>query len=74
MAGVCRALIERFGGSIEQREVFSEDVEFNLPVALRREMVGRGLTPQPARIGTPRITRELYGTVALTVSAQSGGA
>lgn len=70
VAGVCRALLEKFGGTIEQREVFREDIEFNLPAALRKEMVGRGLTPEPARIGTPRITRELYGGVALTVSAR----
>ncbi len=72
VAGVCRALLERLGGTIEQREVFSEDVEFNLPAALRKEMGRRGLTPEPARIGTPRITRELYGGVPLTVSCRAG--
>ncbi len=70
VAGVCRALLEKFGGSLEQREVFSEDIEFNLPSGLRKEMVGRGLTPQPARIGTPTITSELYGAVDITVSAR----
>lgn len=69
VAGVCRALLERFGGTIDQREVFEEDVEFNLPAGLRKEMIARGLTPEPARIGTPTITRELYGAVPLTVSA-----
>ena len=71
VAGVCRALLEQFGGSIEQREVFREEVEFNLPAALRREMIARGHEPEPARIGTPTISAELYGAVPMTISARN---
>lgn len=69
VAGVCRALLERFGGSIEQRALFEESTEFNLPATLRREMARRGLIPEPARIATPTITPEAYGAIPLTISA-----
>lgn len=69
VAGVCRALIEQYGGQIEQRTIHEESIEFNLPHALRKRMIERGMTPKPARIETPTITAELYGAVPLTVSA-----
>lgn len=72
VAGVCRALIERFGGTIEQRTIHEETIEFNLPAPLRARMVARGLTPAPARIDSPTITAELYGAVPLTISAHAG--
>ncbi|MBS0198150.1 MAG: 4-hydroxy-3-methylbut-2-enyl diphosphate reductase [Planctomycetes bacterium] len=71
VAQVCRALIERFGGTIEQREIFDEDVEFAPPGALRKIMESRGIDPESRRFRaeTPTITHDLYGAVPLTVSA-----
>lgn len=76
VADVCRTLLERFGGSIEQRDVFSEDVEFNIPVSLRRMMDERGATPKSERITVkaPTITQDLYGGVPLTVRETESGA
>ncbi len=71
VARLCRALLERFGGTIEVREVFEENVEFATPVALRRLMRENGVDPESTRlvVRAPSITREAYGAVALTVSA-----
>lgn len=71
VAAICRALIEKFGGTIELREVFDEDVEFKLPGALRRELRERGLEGQDRsiRVSAPTVTADAYGTVPLTVSA-----
>jgi 4-hydroxy-3-methylbut-2-enyl diphosphate reductase len=41
VAGLCRTLVERYGATLEQRELVEEDMEFNLPGALRREMIDR---------------------------------
>lgn len=69
VAGLCRALLEKFGGTIEQRDVFEEDVEFAQPGALRKVMMERGIDPEKRRIRVhaPVVTREAYGAVPLTV-------
>ncbi|MFO0831328.1 MAG: 4-hydroxy-3-methylbut-2-enyl diphosphate reductase [Phycisphaerales bacterium] len=71
VAGVCRALLGRFGGDIEVCEVFHEEVEFLAPAALRRAMTEHGIDPATRRfrVEAPVVTREVYGAVALTVSA-----
>ncbi|MBX3367257.1 MAG: 4-hydroxy-3-methylbut-2-enyl diphosphate reductase [Phycisphaeraceae bacterium] len=70
VAEVCRVLLTRFGGTIEQRDVFEEDIEFALPAALRRVMTEKGIDSNRAiRVGKPEVTAELYGAVPLTVSA-----
>jgi len=73
VAGVCHALLQRHPGTIEQRDVFEEDMEFALPGELRREMRTRGIDPEQRRIHVhaPEVTAELYGAVPLTVSAPS---
>jgi len=53
--GVIESLIDRFGGEVEQRDVFDERVEFGLPGTLRELMRSRGLDPDSRRI---RIDRE----------------
>lgn len=73
VAELCRALLERFkeaGGTIEQRDISAENVEFAVPGALRRIMMDRGIDPETrrVRVTTPRLTAE-YGT-ELTVSAR----
>ena len=75
MAGVCKALMERFGGTIEQRDIFNEDIEFAPPGALRKLMEQRGIDPDSRRFHAmaPTVTAELYGAVPLTVSARPGG-
>jgi 4-hydroxy-3-methylbut-2-enyl diphosphate reductase len=72
VAGICRELIARHGGTIETRDVFDEDVEFALPAALKRAMRERGEEPPAGgvRVTRPTITAELYGAVPLTVSAR----
>ncbi|MCC6676375.1 MAG: 4-hydroxy-3-methylbut-2-enyl diphosphate reductase [Phycisphaerales bacterium] len=73
VAEICRRLLEKHGGTIEQREVFEEDIEFALPVTLKRLMREKGIEPDPRgiRVGAPVITRELYGAVPLTVEGGS---
>jgi 4-hydroxy-3-methylbut-2-enyl diphosphate reductase len=75
VAEVCRALLERYGGTIEQRNIFDEDVEFAPPGALRRIMESRGIDPESYRFRaqTPVITTELYGAVPVTISASRSG-
>ncbi|MBX3383495.1 MAG: 4-hydroxy-3-methylbut-2-enyl diphosphate reductase [Phycisphaeraceae bacterium] len=75
VAEVCRTLLERFGGSIEQRNIFDEDIEFAPPGALRKIMETRGIDPESYRFRaeTPVITPELYGAVPMTISAPRCG-
>ncbi len=72
VAEICRALVKRFGATIEQRDVFEEDVSFALPAAMRKEMEARGIDAEARRIrvSAPRVTEEVYGAIALTVSAK----
>ena len=71
VAAVCKSILDRFGGTIEQRDIFNEDVEFAPPGALRRIMETRGIDPETRRFRavSPSITRESYGATPLTVSA-----
>lgn len=78
VAGLCRTLLQRYGGTIEQRDVFNEDVEFGLPATLKRLMREQGVDPEGRRIrvGVYDITEEMYGAAAtpsvpLTISAKS---
>ncbi len=59
---VIAALIDRYGGEVEQRDVFDERVEFGLPGTLRELMRARGLDPDTRRI---RIDREADTTAWL---------
>jgi len=72
VASICRTLLERHGGTIEQRSISEEDVEFALPGALRKEMRARGIDAQASaiRVSTPVVTSEAYGAVPLTISAR----
>ena len=59
-------------GTLEQRDVFEEDIEFAPPVALKRAMREHGVDPESRRIrvSKPVITPTLYGAVPLTLSAK----
>lgn len=72
VAGVCRALVQRYGATIETRDVFDEDVEFALPGNLRRIMKDRGHPDADRRIRVhkPVVTEDLYGAVPLTVEGR----
>ncbi|MBM4107606.1 MAG: 4-hydroxy-3-methylbut-2-enyl diphosphate reductase [Phycisphaerae bacterium] len=72
VAEISRSLLERFGGTIEQRDVVEEDAYFALPAELRRQMRARGIDADSRRIhvAAPTITPERYGAVPLTVSAR----
>lgn len=71
VAEVCRVLVKRYGGRIEQHDVYQEDVEFALPAGLRRQMRARGVAVPAAgvRVGSAVLSAQQYGTVPLTVSA-----
>ncbi len=75
VAGICRSLLERHGGTIEQRDVVDEGMEFALPAAVKREMRARGLDPEARRIrvGVPRITEREYGATPITRERASLG-
>lgn len=72
VAGLCKTLLERLGGTIEQRDIFEEDAYFAVPGTLRRMMHDRGIDPETRKVhvASPTITHELYGAVPLTVSAR----
>ena len=72
VAGVCRTLVQRYGATIETRDVFDEDVEFALPGNLRRIMKDRGYPDADRRIRVqkPVVTPDLYGTVPLTINGR----
>ena len=72
VAGVCRTIIDTYGGDIEIVSTVDEDQEFNLPASLRRWMRDQGLG-EPAdrvRIGHYDYTVDAYGAVPLTISAK----
>ena len=71
VAELCRVLVVRYGATIEQRDVFSEDVEFALPGALRKILsdLGDPRANEPVRMGGAVITKDRYGAVPLTISA-----
>ncbi|MEL7483960.1 MAG: 4-hydroxy-3-methylbut-2-enyl diphosphate reductase [Planctomycetota bacterium] len=73
VAGVCRDLLERFGGQLERWDVIDEDVEFALPGALRKILRESGGADEQASIviSSSEVDEELYGAVPLTVSARS---
>jgi 4-hydroxy-3-methylbut-2-enyl diphosphate reductase len=73
VAELCRHLLTRYGGTIEQRDVYDEDVEFGLPATLKRLMREQGIDPESKRIrvGHHEITQDLYGAVPLTVGGRS---
>jgi 4-hydroxy-3-methylbut-2-en-1-yl diphosphate reductase len=70
VAGICRALVQRYSASIETRDVFEEEVEFSLPAALKRLMREQGREPprEGIRVGRAHVSAEAYGAVPLTVS------
>lgn len=71
VAELCRALLDRFGGEIEVRDITHEDTEFDLPMSLKGLMRERGIDSKERRIHIepPTITAELYGAVPVTVGA-----
>lgn len=78
VADLCRTLLEKYRSpdpakqGIEQRDIVSEDVEFGLPVALKRLMREKGIDPEGRRIrvGNYQITETAYGAVPLTVNGE----
>lgn len=70
VANLCKSLLKRYGGSIEQRDIYPEDVEFGLPLTLKRAMLERGIDPSERRVivEAPVITEASYGAAPLTIS------
>ncbi len=78
VAEICRSLITRYGGSLQQRDVVPEDVEFALPATLKRLMREHGIDPEgrKIRVGSREITEADYGasplpSVPLTVAGRA---
>lgn len=73
VAEICRTLLNRYGGSLEQRDIMPEDVEFAIPATLKRLMREKGIDPdgRKIRVGNWKITEEMYGAVPLTVSGRA---
>jgi len=74
VAGICRALVDRYGAELYTADVFEEDVEFALPAAMKRMMREKGRDPgeRGIRVNRPIVTEQDYGRVALTVSVAKG--
>ena len=72
VAELCRTLLERYGGTIELKEIVEEDTEFAIPATLKRLMRDHGVDPgtRRIRVQAPEVTADLYGAVPLTVSAR----
>ncbi|CAN5777764.1 4-hydroxy-3-methylbut-2-enyl diphosphate reductase [soil metagenome] len=72
VAEICRTLLTTFGGQLEQRDIVPEDVEFGLPLTLKRLMRERGIDPdgRKIRVGNWQINEETYGAVPLTISGR----
>ncbi|MAY73366.1 MAG: 4-hydroxy-3-methylbut-2-enyl diphosphate reductase [Phycisphaerae bacterium] len=75
VAGVCRHLVETYGATLERADVFEEDVEFGLPMSLKRAMKEKGIDPtgRAIRVHAPEITAEVYGTEAVALTVSAGG-
>jgi hypothetical protein len=43
-------LAQRFGGEVEQRDIYREEVEFGLPGTLKQLMRDRGVDPTGRRV------------------------
>ncbi|MCA3004671.1 MAG: 4-hydroxy-3-methylbut-2-enyl diphosphate reductase [Phycisphaerales bacterium] len=71
VAEICRRLLMHYPGTLEQRDVIPEDVEFALPATLKRLMREHGIDPdgRKIRVGNWAITAEAYGATPLTISA-----
>lgn len=72
VAEICRTLLKKYGGQLEQRDIVPEDVEFGLPATLKKLMREKGIDPdgRKIRVGNWQITEATYGAVPLTVSAK----
>jgi 4-hydroxy-3-methylbut-2-enyl diphosphate reductase len=73
---LCRVLVREYGAEIEVASLVDESTEFQLPKSVRDVMKSKDIDPERRRvqIGQWQVTRDLYGTVPVTVSAPSGSA
>jgi len=73
VAELCKMLLTKFGGQIEQRDIFDEDEYFAVPGTLRRMMIARDIDPETRKVNIHKaeITHDLYGAVPLTISASA---
>lgn len=74
VAEICKTLLIKYGGELEQRDIVPEDVEFGLPATLKKLMRDHGIDPdgRKIRVGNWQISEHAYGatprTVPLTIS------
>src|SRR5690606_13623505 len=75
VAEVCRTLVARFNATIEQRDVFEEDVYFAHPAGLRRQLQASCIDPPTGltHVGKPGLPREVYGPGPLAGRGQAWG-
>jgi hypothetical protein len=76
VAEICRTLLTKYGGELEQRDIVPEDVEFGLPATLKRLMREHGIDPdgRKIRVGNWQITENAYGATPRNVPLTLGGA
>ena len=75
VAGLVRKLIERYDGKLLLGEVIEEDVEFGMPLTLRKVLRARGhdLGLRKVRVRPPEVTEDVYGAVPLTLGGEPLG-
>ena len=73
VASICRHLVDHFGAELEVQSLVDEEIDFDLPVTLKRLMREREVDPDARRIrfSRPEITAQRYGAAALTITAPS---
>jgi len=74
VADVCRTLLAKFGGEIEQRDIVPEDVEFGLPITLKSIMREKGIDPdgKKIRVGIKPISAKQYGAEPTSLTIRGG--
>ena len=70
VAQLVKYLVTNHGAQIEVSDITDEDIEFDIPITLKRMMRERDVDPADRRIHItrPTITEDLYGSTPLTIS------
>jgi 4-hydroxy-3-methylbut-2-enyl diphosphate reductase len=70
VAQLVRDLVTNHDAQIEVSDITDEDIEFDIPITLKRMMRQRDVDPADRRIHItrPTITEDLYGSTPLTIS------
>ncbi len=63
VAGICRAIVDRYDAELLVADVFEETVEFGMPLTLRKALKEKGydLGNRRIRVRPPVVTEDVYG-------------